>query len=85
MGDHPETAGDGFRDGLPLPGKRVVEEPEDCPGELAQIRVEPAAPHVAVHDSPTIARWGRVRGVGRKEARPDAALRPLQEGFGAFA
>ncbi len=52
MGDHPETAGDGFRDGLPFPWQGVVEEPEDRPGELPEIRVEPVTPHVAVHDPP---------------------------------
>ncbi len=50
MGDHPETAGDGFRDGLPFPGKGPVGEPQDRPGEPARIRVEPVTPHVAVHD-----------------------------------
>ncbi len=85
MGDDPEAVRDGFRDGLPLTGKGPVGEPEDRPGEPAQVGVEPVVRHMAVHDPPTGARWGRVRGAGRQEVRTDAASRPLQEGFGAFA
>ncbi len=52
MGDHPETAGDGFRGGLPFTGKGPVGEPQDRPGEPARVRVEPVTPHVAVRDPP---------------------------------
>ena len=52
MGGHPEAVRDGIRERLPFPGKGLVEEPEDGPGELARVRVEPVTPHVAVHDAP---------------------------------
>jgi len=85
MGDHAEAVGDGFGDGLPFPWQGPVEEAEDRPGELPEIRVEPVTPHVAVHDALQPPGRVQVRGVGREETRPDAAAGPLQEGFGAFA
>ncbi len=85
MGDDPEAVRDGFRDGLPLTGKGFVEKAENRLGELPQIRVEPVTPHVAVHDPPQALDRGRLGRVGREEVQPDAALRSLQERFGAFA
>ncbi len=85
MGDHPETVGDGFRDGLPLTGKGLVEKAEDRLGELPEIRVEPVTPHVAVHDPPQApggvgcGAWG-----GRKRGRTrQSGL--SRKGFSAFA
>jgi len=86
MGDQPEATGDGFGDGLPFPWKGPVEEPEDRPGVLAQVRVEPVTPHVAVHAPHRRPVGFRCGAWGGGKRGPDARQSGRsRNGFSAFA